>query len=260
MIDPQAFLGLPLNFKDICTIYPPKVKEVMATPRATQFCKLLTYTQDDIDDLLEDAKKAKVEMKDTNLTPFEFILINAYQNETFREVIQKAFEFFIHEPVTFVYSGKLILIGDIPDLAKETDITKFRYLSEDNFFDFQNMIRVSYGIAPVAFPAKDEEDDPIVKRVKQAARRRERMANKSKKTGGISLSTSLGAICCMGIGLTPLNIGEISYASIDVLITLYQQKEKYQADLESLWAGADPKKVHPKYWIRDKSDFNEIKI
>ena len=64
----------------------------------------------------------------------------------------------------------------------------------------------------------------------------------------------------MGIGLNPLNIGEISYASIDVLMNLYQQKEKYQTDIDSLVGGADPKKVHPKYWIRDKSEFNEIKI
>ena len=64
----------------------------------------------------------------------------------------------------------------------------------------------------------------------------------------------------MNMGLNPLNIGEISYASIDVLMTLYQQKEKYQTDIDSLMAGADPKKVHPKYWIREKSEIHELKI
>jgi hypothetical protein len=71
----------------------------------------------------------------------------------------------------------------------------------------------------------DPNEDMIVKKVKAAARRRERLKN--KKSGGTSLTTLLGAICCMGIGLTPLNIGEISYASIDIIVSLYQQKEKY---------------------------------
>jgi hypothetical protein len=68
----------------------------------------------------------------------------------------------------------------------------------------------------------DPNESPIVKRVKAARRRGKRLAQKNKSKKGISLTTSLGAICCMGIGLTPLNIGEISYASIDVIMTLYQ--------------------------------------
>jgi hypothetical protein len=33
MIDPNVFLALPLSFKDICTVYPPKVKDVVSNPR-----------------------------------------------------------------------------------------------------------------------------------------------------------------------------------------------------------------------------------
>ena len=58
----------------------------------------------------------------------------------------------------------------------------------------------------------------------------------------------------MGIGLTPLNIGELSYAAIPVLLATYQQKEKYQIDIDSVLAGADSKKVKPEYWIRNLKD------
>jgi hypothetical protein len=34
----------------------------------------------------------------------------------------------------------------------------------------------------------------------------------------------------------------------------YQEKEKYQLDIESLLAGADSKKVKPKYWIANFED------
>ena len=58
----------------------------------------------------------------------------------------------------------------------------------------------------------------------------------------------------MGIGLNPLNIGEISYASIQTLISTYQKHEKYEADCRSLMMGADPKKIGFKYWIRNEDD------
>ena len=42
----------------------------------------------------------------------------------------------------------------------------------------------------------------------------------------------------------------ISYASVKILVDTYQEKEKYETEVRSLQAGADPKKIKPKYWIR----------
>jgi hypothetical protein len=56
--------------------------------------------------------------------------------------------------------------------------------------------------------------------MKRKARERDRIKAKSGSKNGISLSTSLTAICCMGIGITPLNIGEMSYASISPIMTM----------------------------------------
>ena len=55
----------------------------------------------------------------------------------------------------------------------------------------------------------------------------------------------------MGIGLTPLNIGEMSYACVQWLIAIEQQRESYDIDIRALLAGADSKKVKPKYWIKN---------
>jgi hypothetical protein len=55
----------------------------------------------------------------------------------------------------------------------------------------------------------------------------------------------------MGIGITPLNIGEMSYASIGSIMNMMQNKEKYDIDIRSLLAGADSKKIKPTYWIRN---------
>ena len=53
----------------------------------------------------------------------------------------------------------------------------------------------------------------------------------------------------MGVGITPLNIGEMSYAAVDDILNKYQDKERYQLDIDTLLAGGDSKKIKPKYWI-----------
>jgi hypothetical protein len=80
MIDANVFLALPVKFKDICEIYPPKVKEVVANPALLQIYKILTYTQEDIEDLLAEHKDAgiKIEGQTNTPTPLEFLLINSY--------------------------------------------------------------------------------------------------------------------------------------------------------------------------------------
>lgn len=77
---------------------------------------------------------------------------------------------------------------------------------------------------------------------------------KAKKGLGLKFETLLSSICCMGLGLNPLNIGELSYAAIPVLVHFYQDKEKYDIDIRSLLAGADSKKIKPKYWIQNSED------
>ena len=249
-------MGLPIDYRGVCKIYPPKVKDIVDNPKALQLFKLLTYSQEEIEDLFDE--KPSEELQEKRIpTPLEFVLINSYYNKEFKELVKEAFQFFIHEDVTMLFENKIILIGNAEDLVKIKDIKQFRYLNEDNFFDFQNIVRETMGLKALDRP--DPNCDPMIKRIKKKVRYRERMKAKNSKKG-ISLTTTLAAICCMGIGITPLNIGEMSYASINVITTLYQQKEKYQTDIDSLMAGADPKKVHPKYWIREDPNYVEVKI
>jgi hypothetical protein len=83
--------------------------------------------------------------------------------------------------------------------------------------------------------------------MKAKARYRDRV--KAKQGGGITLEDSLTSICCMGIGINPLNIREMSYAAMNKLMSKFQQKERYDIDIRSLIAGADAKKVKPQYWM-----------
>ena len=161
-------------------------------------------------------------------------------------IARQAFEFFIRQPVYFLYEQKAVLIGELEDELKNAKtIDDLTLIKEEEYFDFQNLVRESLGSDPVELP--DPNEDPRIKRIKAKARYRDKI--KAKQGKGLQLGTIIAAICCMGIGVTPLNIGEMSYASLGVIMKMHQDKEKYELDIQSLLAGADRKKIKPKYWI-----------
>ncbi len=242
MIDERTFIGSPTQFKNLCLIYPPKVSDVINTSGFAMYKQLLTITQEDIED---DFVEKGVDLKEL-LTPMEYILNISYNNKDYEIIAKKAFSFFIKEEVHFLYDQKMIVIGDLTkDLQSLTSINQLRLIRESDYFDFQNAIRQSLGEKPVEPP--NPEEDPRIKRMKAKARYRDKI--KAKKEG-LPLSTILASICCMGIGITPLNVGELSYGAVSFLIQTCQEKEKYETDIQSLLAGASSKDVQPKYWIR----------
>ena len=248
MNNPAVFIKEPLSFKNKIKVYPPSVRDVISNSKFGQYLKILTLTQEDIQDSFKQ-KDAQIVAP----TPFEFLLINCYHNKDFKTVALQAFEFFIHEPINFFYEQKMLVVGKLEKVV--TDITKIEELitiTEDEYFDFQNIIREVCGDKPIKPPeAPNPDEDPRITAMKAKARERDRLKARRGASDGISLQTSLVAICCMGIGLTPLNIGEMSYAAIGPIMKMSQEKEKYDIDIRSLLAGADSKKIKPKYWIRN---------
>ena len=248
MINEKVFLGLPIEFEDICRIYPPKVNDVVGNDDFMIYQSLFTMTQEDLDEAY---------LKDENVvqipTPFQYLLMNYYQDEEIREKIEEAFVLFVHEPVTIVPEIEMLLIGKSEDeLDPDVDLENPRLLTEENFFNFQNMIRMIMGINLVKPPDPEEENlDPRIKRYKMKVKEHEKIVNKKKSKTAPTLGTLLAAICCMGIGLNPLNIGEMRYACVQWLVSMYQQNEEYDIDIRALLAGADSKKVKPKYWIKN---------
>ena len=246
------FLSAPVEFKPGIKVYPPTVKDVITNPLFGHFERLLTYSQEEIEDEFLEAKK-KLEVYPT---PIEFLLNNSYHNEQYRELCLKAFQFFIHEEVSFLYEQKTIVVGSLQEVLKNAQsIDDLVFIKEEDFFDFQNLIRASIGRKQVEKP--DPNLDPRIAEIKRKSRRAERLKAKQAAKGkgeGITLYTSLVSICCMGLGITPLNIGEMSYVALEAILRKYQEKEKYELDIDSLLAGADSKKVKPKYWIRNFED------
>ena len=247
MIRSEYLLGLPYNFKNLCHIYPPLVKEVIESNDYSKYETALTITQQQIED---EFINESPEM--TAMTPFQYLMLNSMMREEFLKIVSDSFKFFIHEDVAILPDLEVVLIGKLEeDIDPEVDLEEPRVINEENFFDFQNEIRLSLGRnkeEPI-----DEDEDPRVKRIKAKARYRDRL--KAKRQSSPTLGTYLTAICCMGIGLNPLNIGEITFASANYLIDMYRQKEGYDIDIRSIMAGA--KDVKLKYWIRNLDNLDD---
>lgn len=243
MINDKIFLGYSIPFKDICNIYPLKVKDIVGNDEAVQWQALFTMSQEELDDAYRNEDKTVI-----TPNPFTYLLLMYYSEEDKRSLILDGFKQLLHEPVTIIPEMEIVVIGvEEENLDPDVHLVEPRLLDAENYFDFQNLVRDAMGLNRVEPP--DPDEDPRVKRIKAKSRYREKV--KAKKNLGPKFGTLLAAICCMGIGLNPLNIGEMSYANVVWLIEMYQQKEAYEIDIRSLLAGADSKKVKPKYWIKN---------
>ena len=209
-------------------------------------------TQDDI----KDDVKEKLEDGELPPTPFEYLILSSQYIEGFAAIVKQAFKIFCKTEIYFIFNEKKIVIGEEEPSENQFDLPQEnKYISEDDYFDFQNKLRIAVGEKAIKPPEpEDPNEDPRVRRIKEKARERDRIKAKQAGKGGISLDTCLTAICCMGIGITPLNIGEMSYAAVGPIMRVMQDKEKYDIDIRSLLAGADSKKIKPKYWIRNSNE------
>lgn len=240
------FIGAPLEFKYGVNIYPPTIKDVVCTNLYSAYSQVLTYSQEEIEDIFVKEKKDLTSFP----TPMEFLLNNCYHDKKYEMICKKAFQFFLKTEVDFLYDKKLIIIGSLTEILKNLEsVDQLITISEEEFFDFQNFIRLATNHKTVERPNPNEH--PKIKAMKAKARYRDKIKAKQNAKKGLNLFSTMTSICCMGIGLNPLNIGEMSYVAMEALLAQYQNKEKYQIDIDSLLAGADSKKIKPQYWIRN---------
>ena len=248
MIDSNFFLGYPSQFKNICKVYPPKIKDILNEKNYPVYKKLLLSSQEDIED---EYTEMELPLEDVP-TPLGYLFVMSTADARIKQIVLDAFQFFIKEPVTMLPDQQMIVVGDLIETLKSIkSVEELRILKDENYFEFQQMLRRSIGQKEIE--PYDPNLHPKVKYFKAKARLRDKVKANSKDA--LTLGSTLAAICCMDLNLNPLNIGELSQAAISVLIRYYQEKQKYDIDIKSLLAGADSKKVKPQNWIRNIEDF-----
>lgn len=246
MLSEKCFIGYPEAFEDICFVYPPTIGEILGVSfkEFSIYLKMLTLSQEDIDDDIEKAKQEGEEI--TRITPFEYLFQTSagLQSEKFLQSLEKAFLFFTHEPITLVPEAKTIILGNM---------NENRLLTEDKYFTFQNLIRESCGFKAIELPDPNESERVAAFKAKQRYRDKVKARQRGGE-GGLDFRSTLPILCAIEMGITPFNIEKLTYAASNMLISTYQNKDKYQTDIRTLQAGGDSKKIKPKYWMKNLDD------
>ena len=226
----SAFLGLPIEFNGF-SIYPPTIKEVVSTYRFPLYCELLLATVEDYEDqVVKPANDFRFPPDWVAPDPFYIILAIVAESQEGEDLIREALQFFTKEDnIIFDLKRELIVVGDLSKKIIE-GFDAFPKIDKDNYIDFQNALRMAIGRELYEPPDKDML--PQVRRIKAMARYRERV----KGLGSTPLDL-MTALCCMGIGLTPLNVGDITYAAALDLQERYQLKEKYDIEVRVMTSG-----------------------
>lgn len=249
MIDERVLLGIPLYYekKDLY-IKIPTVADVSGVQNYSAYVSMFTTSQEDIWDRIAERENKMPNGKPVEgaPTPFEDFLLNCYASPFFMQLAIKAFKFWTNSNVKIIPATKTILFLDNISEIKEARFLKT--IEEEDFFDFQNLIRIASGSQPIEPPKPNE--NPKVALIKAKGRYRERIKKKKGNKNSISFSQILVALCCMNTGLNPLNIGEVTYPAINEIFYVSQLKEKYETDLTIATAGFGNQKIKPKYWIQ----------
>ena len=87
MTNPKFFMGRPQKFKEICSIYPPTVNEVVDNDMYALYYKLLTISNYD---LMEEYVSKNEPIPDDLLTPFEYLLNLSYNSAEMMLLVRQA--------------------------------------------------------------------------------------------------------------------------------------------------------------------------
>jgi hypothetical protein len=80
---------------------------------------------------------------------------------------------------------------------------------------------------------------------------RDAIKRKQESQNAPKLVELLGAFCVYNSGIVPENIKNITMYSLRLILQMNGEKERYNSEMNFLYNGADPKKLKPKYWIKN---------
>lgn len=242
--------GTPWLFGDICAIYSRTVGDIIdiGYTKFQQFLGILTANKP-MPKIDEDKELRELL---NEITDFQYILMMASSDLEVNTLIKDAFEFFTHEQIIFSLEPAQIVIGP-PD--------EKHILNEENFYDFQRVLRRMYfldmdGEEIIINP----DDPPQVKRIKMTMRenreklRRAKAAQMAREGNDLKFSDLLGSITINNCGLNMVNIYDITYYALQDQLKRMGWRDQFDINNRAAMAGAKLKKNELKHWIRSISN------
>ena len=233
-IQAQAFCGVASELEGVCKIKPMTIKEIMefGNLKYQSVIGTLLLTEVEIAEMIK--KKTGKEPNIEKIYPLNYLLQSASFNDTFLLELQSYFSTFIKEDILLLPKINSILIGAPQER---------RLITNDNFSDFQDIIRIQNGKKIKEPPPENESEIARKFRLKREARDVAKKKQQEKNGEGQSLGELFEIAETFGIDYQNKTL----YAFYK-LIRRFQAREKWNQDLQMLCAGADSTKLKTKYW------------
>ena len=116
-IEVLSFLKKPINFQNICTIYPPSINEVLDEPLYNAYVNILLITQEELEDQIYGTEKVKIDPKVVP-TPLTYLFQIIKSGKDGEKLVKQAFSFFLKEEVTFFQEQQAIVVGELQTVLK----------------------------------------------------------------------------------------------------------------------------------------------
>lgn len=229
----KALAGLPITMSDFtCVIHPATLREIAIIGVNTYFkyVNLLTISKSEV-----------LQMIKQEITPFNFLLVNSLYKEDFKIEFVQALNFFLKEEILILGEVEAICIGNFED---------GRMLTEENFNEFQEILKFQNFIQTdiVKYTGEDDAAKHIKGRLAQSREKLERI-KRVREESKIELSDLISSLS-VNSSLNILDIWNISYYAFNDQFKRMRILEQYNTGLQSIMAGADPKKIKLQDWIQ----------
>lgn len=228
----KLLANLPIPMSDLtCFVYPASLKEIaeLGIEKYFKYVNLCTITKVDIEKIT----------KEKDLEPFDFIFINCAFKEEFKNDFIDALKFFVREEILFLKEIESFVIGSFEES---------RLLTRDNFKEFQEII-YSQNFFDETIKSNGENESAKIIKEKLAKSRAKVAKIKSNYSEQIEFADLISALAIKS-SLNIFEIWNISYYTFNEQFKRMRLLEQYDTSLQSIMAGADPKKVKLEDWIK----------
>lgn len=239
-IKAQAYLGIPSILNGVCLIKPFTIKEIMqmGLSKYNGYLGILLMTETEIQSGIKEKTGQEVPIEE--IQPLKYLLQSAAHDDMFLLELQTIFSTFVQEEVLLLPKINSVLIGSPEDR---------RLITEKNFRDFQDILRIQNRKDYVAAPPEDETPGERKMRLLREKVAEVKKKQAQKNNDGQSLAEMLEIAGTYGIDTENTTL----YAFYG-LLRRHQLKEKWQQDIQMICAGADSKKIKTKYWGESLDD------
>ena len=238
--------GTPILLDDICAIYPATVGEIvdLGYTKFYQYLGVLTSLKPDSKDNQDNELKKVLD----EITDFQYILMMTALDNQVNTLTKEAFKFFIHEDVIFLLDPAQIIIGPLEEK---------HIMNEENFYDFQRILRRMYFLEQEGEDIIIYENDSIaVRNMKIQMRKNRERVRKAKarqaarEKTDLSFSDLIGSITINNCGLNMENIWNITYYALQDQLKRMGWRDQFEINNRAALAGAKLNKKQMKHWMR----------